>query len=442
MSDARGGAAGLTGGSKCRTLLISAPASNQGKTTITAGLARYHADRGLKVHVFKTGPDFLDPMILERASGNPVQHLDLWMSGQQRCQRLLFEAASQADLILIEGVMGLFDGLPSSADLAEMFSIPILLVINASAMAQTFHAIAHGLASYRENLTVLGAVANRVASPRHAEMLSKTSEGNVRLLGCINRSQSMTLPDRHLGLVQAEEISDLDERLNTVAAAIANTALTELPDYVHFQSIESEPLEPLLDGRSIAIAQDQAFSFTYDCNIELLTSMGARIKYFSPLNGDSVPEADAVYLPGGYPELHLEALSRNTRFHTGMKEHHASGRPIYAECRGMLCALETLTNTDGKTANMLGLMPGSAVLQNRLMGLGYQEIATASGAIRGHTFHHSQISTPLAPQAYASRPPDGARGEAVYRQGSLRASYVHLYFPSNPKAAAQLFLTP
>ena len=217
---------------RCPALLISAPASGQGKTTVTAALARHHAARARIVQVFKTGPDFLDPMILARASGRPVYQLDLWMGGEAHCRKLLYEAAATADLILIEGVMGLYDGTPSSADLARLFGIPVVAVIDAEAMAQTFGAVAWGLANYSSALPFHGVLANRVAGPGHASLAGQGVPTGMRFLGAISRDAAFELPDRHLGLVQAEEVADLEQRLSAVAAALAGTGLDELPPEV------------------------------------------------------------------------------------------------------------------------------------------------------------------------------------------------------------------
>src|SRR5690606_7319667 len=198
----------------CPAVLIAAPASGQGKTTVTAALARLHRNLGRPVRVFKCGPDFLDPMILARASGAPVYQLDLWMVGALESRRLLWEAAAEADLILIEGVMGLFDGTPSAADLARHFGVPVLAVIDGSAMAQTFGALAHGLASFQPDLPFSGVLANRTGSARHGEILRDCLPPGIRWYGALPRSPGMQLPSRHLGLVQADELTDLDARLD------------------------------------------------------------------------------------------------------------------------------------------------------------------------------------------------------------------------------------
>jgi len=216
----------------CPALFVSAPASGQGKTSVTAGLARLHRRLGRRVRVFKTGPDFLDPMLLERASGAPVHALDLGMVGEAGCRALLADAARDADLILIEGVMGLFDGTPSSADLAAAFGVPVVAVISAKAMAQTFAAIAFGLARFRPEVPFHGVLANRVGSPRHAELLRQALPDDLRWLGHVPADAGIALPERHLGLHQPADIGDLDARLDRAADVLAQTALAELPPAV------------------------------------------------------------------------------------------------------------------------------------------------------------------------------------------------------------------
>ncbi len=424
---------------RCPALFLTAPASHQGKTTLTAGLARYHRDQGRKVRVFKTGPDFLDPYILERASGNPVYSLDLWMTGENDCRQRLYDAAGDADLILIEGSMGLFDGTPSSADLADTFGVPVLPIIDTTGMAQTFAAVAHGLASFRPGLPFHGVLANRVASARHAEMLLESLPPGLRCLGTVMRSDAMTLPERHLGLVQAQEIDDLEARLQSAAAQIAATDLAALPPPVAFRPTLAEAMPRLLSGIKIAVARDKAFSFIYPANLELLTELGAELAFFSPLADDALPPADAVYLPGGYPELHLATLSAKQRTAACLREHVAAGKPLYAECGGMLYLLDALTNKAGDSRALLGLLPGRATLGRRWAGLGLQSVDLGAGELRGHTFHYTSLSTPPTPLTHARRASGSGAGEAIYRHGSIVASYLHAYFPSNPTATARLF---
>jgi cobyrinic acid a,c-diamide synthase len=425
---------------RCPALFISAPGSSHGKTTVTAALARSHANQGRKVRVFKAGPDFLDPMILERACGHPVYQLDLWLAGEDACRRLVYDAAQDADLILIEGVMGLFDGKPCSADLAEKLGVPVLAVIDAKGAAQTLGAIAYGLAHFRPGLGFAGVLANSVASARHAEMIEQGMPPGMRYFGGLPRDARFVLPDRHLGLVQAQEIADLEVRLQAAAAAIASTALAELPAAVDFAGAPTETLPQALAGIRIAVARDNAFSFIYPANLDLLRTLGAELVFFSPLVDHALPEADSLYLPGGYPELHLQQLQDNAAMKAALHTHFRNGKPIYAECGGMLYLLESLTDKTGTRAAMAGLLPGHAVMQARLKGLGYQSAPMPSGMLRSHTFHHSVIDTSLAPVATGKRLYNTSEGEGIFQSKRLTASYLHCYFPSDPAAAAGLFL--
>ncbi|MGB5832568.1 MAG: cobyrinate a,c-diamide synthase [Thiohalocapsa sp.] len=424
----------------CPALFLTACSSGQGKTTLVAALARHHRRLGRRVRVFKTGPDFLDPMILKRASGAEVGPLDLWMVGESDCRRKLHAAAGEADLILIEGAMGLFDGSPSGADLAETFAVPLAALIDARGMGQTFGALALGLAHYRPALRFAGVTANQVASARHAEMIQAGMPDSLPFLGSFPRLTEAALPSRHLGLVQAEEIADLEQRIEAAADQIAKTALAELPEAITFAPPPEQSTPPqVLAGKRIAVARDAAFSFIYADNLRLLEAMGAELRFFSPL-ADTAVTADAIYLPGGYPELHLQALAANAGMQRALTDHVAAHRPLYAECGGMLYLLDRLTDKSGARAEMAGLLPGQGRIQPGLAGLGMQSLDIGRGSLRGHSFHHSTMETPLGPIAFGTRQHDNRLGEPFYRRGSLRASYLHLYFPSVPEAAAALFL--
>lgn len=424
---------------QCPAVLIAAPASGQGKTTVTAALARLHRNQGRRVRVFKCGPDFLDPMILARASGAPVYQLDMWMVGETDSRRLLWEAAQDADIILIEGVMGLFDGTPSSADLARHFGVPVLAVIDGTAMAQTFGALALGLACYQPDLPFAGVLANRVGTVRHAQLLEGSLTQGLRWYGALSRETGIELPSRHLGLVQASELNDLDVRLDAAAAALAQTCEVALPPAVTFAAPCAQHVAPLLDGVCIAVARDAAFAFVYDASLDVLRGMGAELVFFSPLHDARLPSCDSLYLPGGYPELHHQALAANASMLEDIRAHHAADKPLLAECGGMLYLLDALTDVEGARAQLLGLLPGEAVMQKRLAALALQAVELPEGVLRGHTYHHSLTSTELQPIARGVSPNGGRGAEAVYRQGRMTASYVHFYFPSNPAAVAALF---
>ena len=429
---------------------MAAPASGQGKTTVAAALARLHARQGRRVRAFKCGPDFLDPHWLALATGAPVHSLDLWMTGEADCRARLREAAETCDLLIVEGVMGLFDGTPSAADLAERFGLAVVAVIDARAMAGTFGALAFGLQNFRPGLPWAGVLANRVAGERHAGMLKDALRDPAQWLGGLPKSESFSLPERHLGLVGAGEIGDAMARLDAAADALAATplgqcALHALPR-LHVDvspSPADAPTPQWLAGRTIAVARDAAFSFIYPANLDQLDALGARIAFFSPLAGDALPACDAVWLPGGYPELHAEALSRCTALRDALAAHVAAGKALWAECGGMMSLFDTLVTADGTAHRMWGLLPGRVTMQKRLSGLGPQQLDIGALSLRGHTFHYSSCETPY-PVALRTAKPGTVQavgvGEAVYEKGALRASYFHAWFPSNPEAAARLFL--
>ena len=437
---------------RCPALLIAAPASGQGKTTVACALARLHTRQGRRVRAFKCGPDFLDPHWLTLASGNPVHQLDLWMTGEHDCAQRLYEAALESDLIIVEGVMGLFDGEPSAADLAQRFGLPVLAVIDASAMAGTFGALVWGLQHYREGLAFAGVLANRVASAGHAEMLQAGLRDTSQWRGALMRSDAFTLPERHLGLVVASELSDAIERLDAAADALAETPLGKMniDDLQAWSTTFKAPDSShaalpgaALKGRTIAVARDAAFCFIYAANIDCLQAMGAQIVYFSPLHDGALPACDALWLPGGYPELHAEKIMAKTNMKSSVAAHVSIGKPVWAECGGMVVLFETLTTSGGTSYPMWGLLPGSVTLQKRLAALGPQQLEISGGVLRGHAFHYSTCATKLLASARTQAAPGRklrGDGEALYVQSSVKASYFHAWFASCPEATAALFL--
>jgi len=418
--------------------MITAPGSGQGKSMVTAALARLHRNAGRNVRVFKHGPDYLDPMVLEVASGNPVYQLHPWMTGEDECRWRLAEAAQTADLILVEGSMGLFDGDPSSGDLAKLAWIPALPVIDAKGMAQTFGAVAFGLARFDPELPVHQVIANKIGSRYHGQLLKESLPEGIDLLGAIPRNDAMDIPDRHLGLVQANELGDLSERLDRAAEVLKTAGLDALPQPVELSAESPAAPERLLAGHRIAIARDAAFSFLYRANLDLLEAMGAELHYFSPLADAELPEADALWLPGGYPELHAGELAANIPMLEAIRDFHQAGKPILAECGGLMACADELWDKEGLGHALLGLLPGRASMANRLKALGLQSLNTSLGDLRGHTYHHSELETPCEPAA-RTRKQAGSEGEAVYRLGTLTASYFHGYFPSAPALVAAIF---
>lgn len=477
----------MTTPARCPAILIAAPASGQGKTTVTAALARLHTRAGRRVRVFKCGPDFLDPFWHQLASGAPVYQVDLWMTGEADVRQRLHRAALEADLILVEGVMGLYDGEPSAADLARLLGLPVLAVVDASAMAQTFGAVAHGLRHYQTHshgpLPWAGVLANRVASERHADMvrMAVTGEQPTELaastdlahalqtgwLGALLRSPALSLPERHLGLVAAWELPDAMQRLNAAADALTTTPLGRLSlaqmdaawgvnFHASFEpSAYSEhaqgTIELNLRGRTVAVARDAALCFIYQANIDTLQALGAEVVFFSPLADAALPPCDAVWLPGGYPELHASTLSANHALRDALRAHAAAGKPVWAECGGMMLLFDELVDKAGASYPMWGLLQGQVRMQPRLAALGPQQLdlphagGGSLGTLRGHTFHWSVTDTPLPPVARTVRPgaaaqpvASGADGEPLYALGPVRASYFHAWFASAPAAVAAL----
>lgn len=428
----------MTATLSCPALMIAAPASGQGKTTVTAALARLHRQRGRRVRVFKCGPDFLDPQIHAIASGAPCENLDFRMCGESDVAWRLSRAARDADLILIEGVMGLFDGAPSAAELARRFDLPILVVIDGGAMARSFGAIALGLKVYEPNTRLIGALANSVASDRHTDLLRASLPEDINWYGAIPREASLAIPERHLGVLPAAEIDGLSEKLDLLANSIANTAASDLPPSATFPDVPEPATVPTLAGKTIAIARDAAFCFIYPANIECLHSLGAKTVFFSPLTDSELPPCDAVWIPGGYPELHPLRISKNRSMAASLVMHVESGKPLLAECGGMMAIAESLTDLDGVQHPMIGLIPGTTVMQRKLVALGMQTLSLQGGCLGGHTFHYSTFTTPLQAVTHATKSQHG-KGEAVFRHRRLTATYFHAYFPSAPAAAAHLF---
>jgi cobyrinic acid a,c-diamide synthase len=443
----------------CPAILVAAPASGQGKTTVACALARLYTRQGLTVRVFKCGPDFLDPYWLELASGAPVYQLDLWMTGEADCAQRLHDAALVADLIIVEGVMGLYDGDPSAADLAQHFGLHVLAVIDAGAMAGTFGALAHGLQTYRDGLKFAGVLANRVASVGHAEMLQVSLRDPQQWQGALMRDEALTLPERHLGLVMATELTDAMARLDVAADALATTPLGQKSsDDLKAWEVAFDVPEAMdasinfsksLAGKTIAVAKDAAFCFIYTANIDCLRQLCAEVVYFSPLKDVELPVCDALWLPGGYPELHTQTLANNTSMAASIRQHVQNAKPVWAECGGMMTLFDSIETVDGVVQVMWGLIPGRIAMQKRLAALGPQQLNAFVESLepfeplRGHTFHYSTCSTDLQVITRTRAAPGKTlrgEGEALYRAGSIRASYFHAWFASSPAAAACLFL--
>lgn len=430
-------------------LIISAPASGTGKTTLTLGLLAALRARGLTVQPFKSGPDYIDPGFHSAAAGRASINLDTWAMGAGMIGGLI-SVADGADLIVAEGSMGLFDGVATdgecgngaSAQLAALTGWPVVLVLDTSGQAQSAAAVAKGFALMRPDVRIAGVVLNRVASPRHEAMLrAGMEEVGIEVLGALPRRSEIEMPSRHLGLVQAGEQADMPRILDTAARFVAeNVDLDRLLDVASATTITGQTAAITPPGQRIALARDGAFSFVYPHQLDGWRQAGAEILPFSPLN-DEAPDdnADICWLPGGYPELHAGELAAATTFRTGLKA-FADTRPVHGECGGYMAMGAALIDKDGTRHAMAGLLGLVTSYAKRKMHLGYR-LATlqtampghAAGArLRGHEFHYSTILD--QPDAALAQVVD-AGGATVPETGSRRGHATGTFFHLIAEAA-------
>jgi cobyrinic acid a,c-diamide synthase len=429
-------------------LVIAAPASGSGKTTVALALMRALARQNARVAPAKIGPDYIDPGFHAAACGRVSVNLDPWAMRAETRAALIAGLSRDADLIVAEGVMGLYDGAAdgsgSTADLAIEAGWPVLLVLDVKGQAATAAAVVRGLAAHRRELRIAGVLFNRVGGPRHAEMLRAAMAAaglGIPVLGCLPRGEGLALESRHLGLVQARERADLEALLTRAAAWIADHAdLTEIQRAARRGTgFDTEtdtiaaPLPPL--GQRIAVARDLAFDFIYPHVLDGWRAAGAEILPFSPLAGDGpAADADAVYLPGGYPELHAGHLAAQRGFLEGLRAHAARGTPIFGECGGYMVLGDSLTDADGRTHAMAGLLRLSTSFAERRLHLGYRRIELRVGTpwpagtrLRGHEFHYATVlqeaGTPLFRAADAQGTPLPDQGLTA---GSVAGSFLHL----------------
>ncbi len=422
-----------------KAVIIAAPRSGSGKTAITLGIARALAGRGVSVAPAKTGPDYIDPAFLAAAAGSPAINLDPWAMSPAMLNGLAQDHGADHDILLIEGVMGLFDGAVSgggsTADLSATLGLPVILVIDCQSQAQSVAALAHGFASWREDVRVAGVILNRIASDRHEAMLRDAMRATgLAVLGAIPRRSDLELPSRHLGLVLPGDIEGIDDYLAR-AGAIAETHIDfNLLDAIAepLQSTgETADLPPL--GQTIAVARDAAFAFVYPHILSGWHRAGAQIRLFSPLADEAVPaDADAVFLPGGYPELHAAKLSAAQTFVKSLAVARDRGALIYGECGGYMVMGETLTDREGKTHAMTGLLPVRSRIDRPRRMLGYRQLSHASplpwpGHLNGHEFHYSSASpTNLRPLFEARDAADGLLAPMGVQVGRVMGSYAHV----------------
>jgi cobyrinic acid a,c-diamide synthase len=430
-----------------RCLVISAPASGTGKTTLTLALARAFRDRGLTVQCFKSGPDYIDPAFHAAATGRASVNIDSWAMTREAITALTARAGD-ADLVLAEGSMGLFDGVAApgqsgtgaSADLAEMMGWPVLLVLDPAGQAQTAAAVASGLRDFRQGVRVAGVVLNRVASPRHEDLVRRAMQAaGIAVFGALPRHAKIAMPERHLGLVQAQELSRLDQLISEAARLVAEhvdlDAVLRLADCHWTVGGTSAAMHVTPPGQRIALARDAAFSFIYPHILEGWVAAGAEILPFSPLADEGPHDgADVCWLPGGYPELHAGRIAANCRFRNALKS-FAETRPVHGECGGYMVLGEGLTDAGGVRHEMTGLLGLEASFARRRMHLGYRRAELTAGmpghaqgtCLRGHEFHYASIVAQPDPPLAAVRDANGADvPETGSRRGHVSGTFFHL----------------
>jgi len=438
-----------------RILVVAGTASGVGKTTLTVGLLEAYRRRGLVVQAFKVGPDFIDPGFHALVTGRPSYTLDGWMCGREHALATIGRSAADADLAIVEGVMGCFDGADatgdagSTAEIAKWLGAPVLLVIDASAQSRSAAAVVHGFERFDPNLRVAAVVANRVGSAGHGGWVAEAIRSACRAVpvGALVRDEALTLPERHLGLVTAVEGVLTDERRQRLAAAIERGIdLDRLLELAAPLVVPRPAPENLPAPRArIGVARDVAFQFYYPENLERLRAAGASLVAFSPLAAAHLPDVDGLYLGGGYPELHAAALAKNVPMLAAVADFAASGRPIYAECGGLMYLAQGLEDADGVTHPMAGVLPTTVRMRPGRLALGYAEVRLAADSplgpagivARGHEFHASTMDPVPGSvrRVYQTVGRAGAERSEGYLIGSTLMSYVHLHFGSAPGLA-------
>ncbi|THJ21654.1 MAG: cobyrinate a,c-diamide synthase [Nitrospira sp. CG24D] len=442
-------------------LVIAGTSSGVGKTTVTLAILAALRQRGRRVQPFKAGPDFIDPGHHTAATGRASRNLDGWMLGVDLNRALFAKAAADAEISIIEGMMGLFDGsspvneIGSTAEIAKQLDAPVLLVIDGSAMARSAAAMVSGYAQFDPALRVVGVLFNRVNSEGHYQLLKEAVEQhtNVAVVGYLRQDQAVTISDRHLGLVTAME-QGTGELYDRLAKAAADTIdLDRIESLAGSCGVLAASPQLVKQNRQhtvrIGVAQDQAFCFYYPENLELLEAEGAELVPFSPLTDHAIPDDVAMlYLGGGYPELHGVALAENITMRTSIREFAGRGGTIYAECGGMMYLTQAIRDFEGRSHEMVGLFPAEAVMRKPGLTLGYRTVTLARPCIlgaagltaRGHEFHYSTLvlKEPLTHACGLTDVQGESKGPDGLSISNVVALYTHLHFSSQPQVAASL----
>jgi len=444
-----------------RAVVVAGVHSGVGKTTVATGLMAAYRRRGLRVQGFKVGPDYIDASYHTAACGRASRTLDGWMLGLDAVSELFAQAAAAADLCVIEGVMGLFDGRTggrgagSTAEIAALLGIPILLVVDGWKIARSAAAIVHGYRTFDPSIRIEGVVLNNIAGEGHYQAIAPPieEETGVPVLGSLGHDDALALPERYLGLVPVSEGPLGEQYFDRLAATIERSLdlerilrIAETATLPNSAPSQLFPEEPQPARAHIAIAQDRAFSFYYPDSLDLLTAWGAEFVPFSPLDDAGLPEGtDGVYIGGGFPELFAAELAANTPMHEALQRAAGKGIPIYAECGGYMYAGDSLIDADGREHTMAGLLPLRSSMSGPRMTLGYREVRTlvdgplapAGSEFRGHEFHWSTSEPLPTSQAGYLVKPDRGGGDRYEGSvaGSVWGSYVHLHFGADPMLA-------
>ncbi len=441
-----------------KAIVIAGTASGVGKTTIATGLIAALRRSGHTVQPFKVGPDYIDPSYHSAAAGRPSRNLDTWLVPQGRVKALFRRAMGSADVGIVEGVMGLFDGRHgeaeqgSTAQVAKLLGLPVVLVVDAAKSARSVGAAALGFRVFDTNVNLAGVILNRVSSESHARAACDAveREAGLRVLGSVGRDAAPRLPERYLGLVPAAEQGmsriDFDLLANQISSAIDVDALLEVAE-CGSPTGEAEadlfPAEPIPPSGRIAVARDEAFSFLYEDNLDLLRAWGAELIGFSPIHDQHLPGGcSGLYLGGGFPELHARRLAANATLRAEIAGAVARGMPVYAECGGLMYLARALVDRDGRTHEMVGALPIVTDMRQSRLTIGYREmtalrdsvLAPAGTQLRAHEFHWSTCRPPSAAEAayWVEHGDDRIEG---FVKGSVIASYLHLHFATDPGLA-------
>jgi cobyrinic acid a,c-diamide synthase len=440
-----------------RRLVIAGTGSGVGKTTLTIGIMSALRKKGYTVQGFKCGPDYIDPTYHTAVTGRASRNLDSWMLNHEMVKEIVNRGSEGADISIIEGVMGFFDGKNptnnegTTAEISMITKSPVVLVVNCASMARSAAAIVKGFQAFLEETNIVGVIANRVGSEGHFKLVKSAieQECGIPVIGYLKRDADIAIPERHLGLIPSVERGELDSFFNQLGNLVLKTVdvdkLYELAQAPALEIKESQFQRRAKQTVRIAVARDAAFNFYYQENLDMLEAYGAELVEFSPLRGETVPDdVDGLYIGGGFPEEFAKELAQQTAVKHSIQTAIENGLPTLAECGGFMFLTESIETTDGENHEMVGVIPGVVKMQTKLAALGYREVTGEEGNFlfdgnlkaKGHEFHYSTFHPKAeVPYAYQTKGMRGIKQEG-YRKGNLVAGYTHFHFGSCPEMAA------